>query len=101
MEQIVVMAFSWYCIPGQTPVDIAASWADPRVYDIVKTKWDSLPPPPDKKKGGKGAKKPAAKKRPQSGPSGDGKVRSMTAWGLQAYSITSKEHWLALVLVYL
>ena len=59
---------------GQTPLDIAASWADLRVYDIVKTKWDSLPPLPDKKKGGKGGKKPAAKKRPASGPSADGKV---------------------------
>lgn len=53
---------------GHNPVDIAASWADPRVYDIVKTKWDSLPAPNDKKKGGKG-KKAAGKKRPNSGPS--------------------------------
>lgn len=35
-------------------MDIAAAWADSRVYDIVKIKYDSLPAPNDKKKGGKG-----------------------------------------------
>ena len=38
-------------------MDVAAAWADLRVYDIVKTKFDSLPVPKDKKKGGKGDKK--------------------------------------------
>jgi hypothetical protein len=52
---------------GLNPVDIASYWGDPRVYDIVKTKWDSLPPPQDKKKG---AKKGGGK-RPASTPSGD------------------------------
>lgn len=52
-------------------MDIAAAYGDARVYDIVKTKWDSLPPPSDKKKKGKGAAKKSAK-RPKS--SGDGKV---------------------------
>ncbi|ELU14970.1 hypothetical protein CAPTEDRAFT_153089 [Capitella teleta] len=60
---------------GQTPMDIATSWSDPRVYDIVKAKWDTLPPMNDKKKGGKGGKAPP-KKRPNSGgPSSGGKVR--------------------------
>ena len=50
-------------IPGQNPVDIAASWGDARVYDIVRIKWDSLPPPPDPKKKGRkkqGTKRPAS-----------------------------------------
>ena len=52
-------------------MDIAVSFADPRVYDVVKAKWDSLPPPPDKKKGAKkGGKAPA--KRPKSSSSPDG-----------------------------
>jgi hypothetical protein len=54
-------------------MDIATSWADPRVYDIVKAKWDTLRPLDDKKKGGKGGKKPP-KKRPNSNPSAGGKV---------------------------
>ena len=63
-------------VSGQNPVDLAASWGDARVYDIVKTKWDSLPPPNDKKKGGKGAAKGGGK-RPKSSASGDGdKVRN-------------------------
>ena len=56
-------------ISGQNPVDIAGAWADLRVYDIVKAKWDSLPPMNDKKKGGKGGKKTG--KRPTSGPAGE------------------------------
>lgn len=55
-------------------MDIATAWADPRVYDIVKAKWDTLPPMNDKKKGGKGGKGGGAKKRPNSGPSAGGKV---------------------------
>ena len=44
-------------------MDIATEWADPRVYDIVKKKWDTLPKPSDKK-GGK--KDGSAGKRPGS-----------------------------------
>ena len=47
------------------------AWADPRVYDAVRLKWDSLPTPNDKKKGGKGGKK-SATKRPNSVPPKDG-----------------------------
>ena len=47
---------------GWNPVDIAIQWSDPRVWDAVKLKYDSLPPPPDKKKGPKSAKKKSAKK---------------------------------------
>ena len=69
------------CVAGQNPVDLAAAWGDARVYDIVKTKWDSLPPPNDKKKGGKGAGGKGGKggaKRPKSSASGDGdKVRAL------------------------
>lgn len=55
-------------VAGQNPVDIAAAFADPRVYDIVRLKFDSLPAPNDKKKGkGKGAKG-----RPKSSGTGDG-----------------------------
>ena len=39
-------------------MDIAVSWADARVFDIVKAKWDTLPVQSDKK----GEKKGAAKK---------------------------------------
>ena len=59
-------------------MDIAAAWSDFRVYDIVKTKWDSLPPPPDKKKGAKGAKGGSkGGKRPKSSASGGEKVTSL------------------------
>ena len=48
-------------------MDLAAAWADARVFEIVKTKWDSLPPPPDKKDQKKGgAKKGGGAKRPGS-----------------------------------
>ena len=65
------------CLLGQNAVDIAGYWADPRVYDIVKTKWDSLPPVNDKKKG---AKKGGGK-RPASTPSGDGgAAKVLSSW---------------------
>lgn len=43
-------------------MDLAYAWADARVFEIVKTKWDSLPVPKDKK----GAKAKDKKKRPQT-----------------------------------
>lgn len=51
-------------------MDIALSWADPRVIDAVQTKWEGLPAPSDKKgKGGKGKGKGGNKTaRPTSGP---------------------------------
>ena len=51
---------------GQTPMDIAGAYADPRVYMAVKAKWDTLPNMGDKKKGGKGKGSPKAK-RPTTG----------------------------------
>ena len=52
-------------------MDIAQSWADPRVLDVVRRKWDTLPSL-DKKKGGKGGKGKgsggAKAKRPASAP---------------------------------
>jgi len=29
---------------GKSPLDLAAAYGDPRVYDIIKAKWDTLPP---------------------------------------------------------
>ena len=49
-------------------MDLAASWADARVFNIVKTKWDSLPVPKDKKDEKKGAKKGGAKRPGSSSP---------------------------------
>lgn len=52
------------------PLEIAQSWADPRVYDIVQRKWETLPAATDKKgkKGkDKGSGGPKAK-RPGSAP---------------------------------
>lgn len=58
---------NWNLFLGQTPVDIAKAWADPRVLDIIQKKWDSLPTQKDGKK--KGAKKGGGKaKRPLSVP---------------------------------
>ncbi|XP_005093099.1 ankyrin repeat and EF-hand domain-containing protein 1 [Aplysia californica] len=48
---------------GLNPMDLAYSWADPRVFEVVQAKWESLPVPKDKK-GGK--KKDTKKKRPQT-----------------------------------
>ena len=54
-------------------MDLAQSWADPRVLSCVQTKWETLPPVGQGKgKGGKGGKKGGAAKRPQSVPPGDG-----------------------------
>ncbi|CAD5116189.1 DgyrCDS5105 [Dimorphilus gyrociliatus] len=52
--------------------DIAASFGDMRVYDIVKEKYDSVPKPKDNKK--KGGKKSAPAKRPASNAGQAGKV---------------------------
>lgn len=53
---------------GMTPLDIAQAWADPRVYDIVQRKWDTLPVPKDQK-GKKGNQKGSPKaKRPTTAP---------------------------------
>lgn len=56
---------------GQTPLEIAQSWADPRVLDLVQRKWETLPSLDKKKagKGGKGKGSGAPKpKRPASAP---------------------------------
>ena len=56
-------------------MDLAQSWADPRVLSCVQTKWDTLPPVGQGKgKGGKGGKKGGGDKtkRPQSVPLGEG-----------------------------
>ncbi|KAK3583308.1 hypothetical protein CHS0354_038919 [Potamilus streckersoni] len=66
---------------GQTPMDCAQAWADPRVYEVVQAKWETLPASSDKKKGGKGGKKGGGGgKRPQSVPAsgGDGKEGAST-----------------------
>jgi len=62
-------------IIGHTPMDVATSWADPRVLEVIQTKWDTLPSMGDKKKGkggGKGGGK-AKSARPGSGPGTDQK----------------------------
>ena len=59
---------------GMTPMEIAESWADPRVLEIVREKWDALPPI-DKKKAakGKGKKIGGTKgKRPTTAPGQNG-----------------------------
>ena len=60
-------------------MDIATAWADSRVYDLIRTKWDALPVSKDKNKKG-GGNKPAGK-RPKSGagdaPKDLGRVRSL------------------------
>lgn len=63
-------------VAGQNPVDIAGAFADFRVYECVKEKYESLPPPSDKKKGkGKGGGKRPASSGPQQEASIDvGKV---------------------------
>lgn len=50
------------CVSEQTPLELAVAWADFRIYDIIKTKIDSMPPPKEKKggKGGKGKGKKSA-----------------------------------------
>ena len=60
-------------------MDVAGAFADFRVFDCVKEKYDSLPPPNDKKKGkgkgGKGGGKRPASSGPQLEPGNDlGKV---------------------------
>lgn len=53
-------------------MDTAYTWADPRVIDVIKTKFDTLPQAGDKK--GKGGKKGGG--RPKTAPgSGKSKVR--------------------------
>lgn len=63
-------------------MDLALAWADPRVIDVVQTKWESMPTPSDKKggkgKGGKG-KGGAKTARPASGPGGDQKENQAPA----------------------
>ncbi|CAG2211743.1 Ankyrin repeat and EF-hand domain-containing protein 1 [Mytilus edulis] len=67
---------------GHNPMDLALAWADPRVIDVVQTKWESMPTPSDKKggkgKGGKG-KGGAKTARPASGPGGDQKENQAPA----------------------
>lgn len=43
-------------------MDIAVAWADARVFDIVKAKWDTLPVQSDKKGDKKGTAKKSAGK---------------------------------------
>ena len=54
-------------------MDLAQSWADPRVLSCVQTKWETLPPVGQGKgKGGKGGGKgKGGAKRPQSVPPGE------------------------------
>lgn len=40
----------FYRYAGMSPLDVAVSWADFRVFDIVKARVDSLPPIDPKKK---------------------------------------------------
>jgi len=49
---------------GQTALDIAKAYADPRIVAIVQKRWDEVPPPSDKKRGARS--KTAAKKAPKS-----------------------------------
>ena len=52
-------------------MDLAYSWADPRVFEIVQTKWESLPVPKGDKKGGKGKGKDK-KARPKTAENKEG-----------------------------
>ncbi|XP_041927269.1 ankyrin repeat and EF-hand domain-containing protein 1 [Alosa sapidissima] len=47
----------------QTCIDIARSYGDPRIVDLIQDKLDTMPKPKDKGKG-KGGGKPAAKAKP-------------------------------------
>ena len=60
-------------------MDLAQSWADPRVLHCVQTKWDTLPPVGGGKGKGKGKGGKAPAKRPQSVPPGDGPAPPGTA----------------------
>lgn len=42
---------------GDTALDIAKAYADPRVIEVVQKRWDEIPPPVDKKTKGKKGKK--------------------------------------------
>ena len=35
---------------GQTALDVAKAYADPRIVAIVQKRWDEVPPPSDKKR---------------------------------------------------
>ena len=35
---------------GQTSLDIAKAYSDPRIMAIVQKRWDEMPPPVDKKR---------------------------------------------------
>ena len=52
-------------------MDLAYSWADPRVFEIVQAKWESLPVPKGDKKGGKGKGKDK-KARPKTAETKEG-----------------------------
>ena len=56
-------------------MDVSNSWADFRVIECVRAKWDSLPPPPKEKKGkgGKGKGRKPSPKRASSVPPPDKK----------------------------
>lgn len=72
----ILISMADWCLwfAGQSPLDVASAYADPRVYLAVKAKWDSLPAPKDKK-GGKGGKSSPKGKRPTTSGSG-GQVRT-------------------------
>ena len=75
-------------------MDVALAWADPRVIDVVQTKWESMPAPGDKKgKGGKGGKGKGGSKtaRPASGPAGE-KENHVPASQVGSYYFVHKLH---------
>lgn len=75
-------------------MDVALAWADPRVIDVVQTKWESMPAPGDKKgKGGKGGKGKGGSKtaRPASGPAGE-KENQVPASQVGSYYFVNKLH---------
>ncbi|KAK7103920.1 ankyrin repeat and EF-hand domain-containing protein 1-like isoform X2 [Littorina saxatilis] len=72
---------------GMSPLEIAQSWADPRVLDIVQRKWDTLPSL-DKKKGGKGGKgKGSGKPKPKRPASAPGDKENVQAGGGKPVSL--------------
>jgi len=66
---------------GQNPMDLAGAWGDLRVYELIRTKWDSMPPMNDKNKKG-GGKGTSGGKSSSAGdaskPSGGGRSMSPT-----------------------
>ena len=56
---------NYFVHTGNTPMDIAAAYGDLRVFELIKTKWDTLPAAGgDKKKGKGGTAKPGKSPSP-------------------------------------